>query len=304
MTAPRFRRGALLLAALIVLPCRGNPSEQPESDDWKAIDGVLGREGRDLQAGVRRYVWPRTDLEVSVHGTRIEPALALGSWAAFHATGQGSGIQVMGDLVLLGSEVNPVVASLQAGGLEVLAIHNHLIDEIPRLMYVHFGGRGDVMALAKALRVSLQRTKTPLEPPPGAAAEPSSAARKTFETIQAILGRKGTLAGRVLQIGVPRRGRIEENGMEVPVPMGMAIAMSFQADGSRAATTGDFVLVADEVDPVVRELQAHGLSVTALHSHMLREEPRLFFLHFWGLAAPERIAEGLKAALSRVATRP
>jgi hypothetical protein len=206
----------------------------------------------------------------------------------------------MGDLVLLGPEVNPVVSQLELGGIEVLAIHNHLLGETPRLLYVHFHGRAPAVSLARSLVAALAKTKTPFDPPK-IAAGPTPPEQEAFETIQRILRRKGSLSGRVLQLSVPRAGRIEDGGMELPPAMGMAIAINFQVTADGAASTGDFVLIADEVNPVIRELQSHGLEVTALHSHLLREQPRLFFLHFWGLGPPESIAAGLRAALGKVA---
>ncbi|MGE5278607.1 MAG: DUF1259 domain-containing protein [Acidobacteriota bacterium] len=297
--------GSILLLGSFAAVTAGTQFPAPEKG-WAPLDKIFEQAGKDLPGGVHRFGWPRTDLRVAVRGVAIEPALALGSWAAFQATGNGDEAVALGDLVLLASEVNPVVAELQSNGIEVLAIHNHLIDETPRLMYVHFHARGEASALAEGLKAALGKTHTPAQ----AAAAPKSQAKlpevdqSAFEKIQTVLGRRGALAGRVLQVGVPRAGHVEESGMEVPPSMGTATAMNFQLAGNRVAATGDFVLVADEVNPVVRELQAHGLLVTALHSHMLREEPRLFFLHFWGIGPPEKIAEGLKEALSKVATRP
>ncbi len=269
---------------------------------WEAVDKTLGRPGRVLPGDVHRYGWPRSDLRVTVGGVEVAPTLALGSWAGlFKATPEGH-LMTMGDLVLLADEVNPVVRALQAGGLDVLAVHNHLIGESPQVVYVHFGGHGEAQKVAQALRGALEATKTPLAAP-GAAPSPSAAETAAFEKVQGVLGRKGTLAGRVLQVSVPRAGKIEEDGMEVPASAGMATALNFQVVESRVATTGDFVLVAEEVNPVIRELESHGIQVTALHSHMLRESPRLFFMHFWGLDDPARIGEGLKSALSKVAVQ-
>jgi uncharacterized protein DUF1259 len=251
---------------------------------------------------VHRYGWPRSDLHVTVGGTEVAPGLALGSWAGlFKASAEGH-LMAMGDLVLLAEEVNPVVHALQAGGLDVLAVHNHLIGESPQVVYVHFGGHGEAQALAQALRSALEKTKTPLATP-GPAPSPSAAETAVFEKVQAALGRKGTLAGRVLQVGVPRTTKIEEDGMEMPASAGMATALNFQVVDNRVAATGDFVLVADEVNTVIRELQGHGIQVTALHSHMLRESPRLFFMHFWALDEPAKVGEGLKAALGRMAVQ-
>jgi hypothetical protein len=293
--------GLLLCLATAALAA---PNSSPESG-WAPLDRILGQAGRERAGGVHHYTWLRTDLHVTVRGVPVEPALALESSAAFQATGNGDETVAMGDLVLLGEEVNPVVAELQSNGIEILAIHGHLIDEMPRLQYVHFRARGEASTLAHALITTLGLTRTPLttavaRTPP----KPAETDAKVFETIESVLGRKGSLSGRVLQVAILHAGRVEESGMEVPPGMGMAISMNFEVVGSRAATAGEFLLVADEVNPVVRELQSHGLSVTALHSLMLRDEPRLFFLHFWAVGPPDRIAEGLKAALERVATRP
>jgi hypothetical protein len=267
---------------------------------WAAVDKALGQAGKNLPGDVQKYAWPRRDLEVTVGGVRVEPALALGSWAGFKTMAEGQAM-AMGDLVLLSSEVNPVIRALQAGGLDVLAVHNHLTGETPEIVYVHFGGHGQPEAMARALRSALEATKTPLSPPGGAPAGPSVADKAALDEVQEVLGRKGSMAGRVLQVAVPRAAKIEEAGVEVPPTLGMATALNFQVVDGRVATTGDFVLIGDEVNPVIRELEAHGLQVTALHSHMLSESPRLFFIHFWGCDEPARIAGGLKAALSRVA---
>jgi hypothetical protein len=170
------------------------------------------------------------------------------------------------------------------------------------VVYVHFGGHAEAQNVASALRAALDATKTPLAAP-GPAPSPSAAETAAFEKIQTVLGRKGTLAGHVLQVSAPRAAKIEEDGMEVPASAGMGTALNFQLVENRVATTGDFVMVAEEVNSVIRELQAHGIQVTALHSHMLRETPRLFFMHFWAVDDPTRIAEGLKAALSKVAVQ-
>jgi hypothetical protein len=274
----------------------------PPDTGWEAVDKVLGSTGKDLPGDVHRFGWPRADLHVTVGGVPVEPGLALGAWAAFKKTGTGDEAFTMGDLVLLESELEPVLAELESGKFEIFAIHNHLSGETPHVVYVHFHGHGDPAALAKTLKAALAKTKTPA--PGKAPAKPSPAQEKTFEKLQDALGHKGTMAGTVLQVGVARAELIQDGGMEVPPSMGMSTAMNFQTVGDRVATTGDFVLIADEVNPVLRELRAHGIQATALHSHMLRETPRLFFMHFWGVGTPEKIGEGLKAALSKVSTKP
>ena len=290
----------LCLAGAATLTVR---AQQAPDMTWKSVDAVFGSAGKDLPGGVHRFGWPRRDLHVFVGKVAIEPALALGSWGAFVNAGAGGKAMVMGDLALLEAEVSPVVSTLQAGGIDVTGIHNHLVGESPHVVYVHFSGHGEAAVLATSLKNALAQTATPVAAPIKPAT-PLSADERTFAAVEQALGRQGTVAGTVLQVGVPRAERIEENGMEVPAAMGMATALNFQRVGDRVATTGDFVLIAAEVNPVIRELRSHGIEVTALHSHMLSETPRLFFMHFWGVGSLETVAGGLKAALARVNTKP
>jgi hypothetical protein len=267
---------------------------------WGDVDKVFGTAGKDLPGDVHRYGWPRTDLSVRVGDVKVEPALALGSWAGFVNDG-GAEAMTMGDLVLLDSEVTPVVTALIGAGLKITAIHNHLLNETPHVAYVHFSGHGERVGLAKGLRAALEKTKTPLEP--AKPSSPSPEEEAVFKKLSDALRRTGSMAGRVLQVGVPREDKITEDGMDVPPSIGMSSSMNFQTVGARVATTGDFVLVASEVNPVIRELRAGGIEVTALHSHMLTESPRLFFMHFWGIDTPERIGGTLKSALAQIRTK-
>jgi hypothetical protein len=294
------RHATLALILSLPLPVATPAAGPLDAALWEGADKILGRPSKVLPGDVHRYGWPRTDLHVKIGTTELAPTLALGSWAGLFKVGAEARVMAMGDLVLLADEVNPVIRALQAGGLDVLAVHNHLIGESPQVVYVHFGGHGELEAVAKALRSALDATKTPLGAP-GPPSSPSAEEAAVLEQVQAALGRKGALAGRVLQVGVPRAGAIEEDGAPIPASAGMSTALNFQVVESKVAATGDFVMVAEEVNPVVRELEAHGIQVTALHSHMLRETPRLFFMHFWAQDDPTRVAQGLKAALSKMA---
>jgi Domain of Unknown Function (DUF1259) len=298
-----MRVTALVLAAFaFAAPALATPAVAADAD-WKRVDEVLGRPGADQPGGVHKFGLPRTDLRVTLDGVAIEPALALGSWLAFQPAGGGA--MVMGDLVLTQEEVNPVMSRLAEGGIEITALHNHLLRSQPATMYMHVEGHGDPVQLAQALRAALERSGTPL----GAPAKPSpdagaQGAGLDTAAIERSLGRKGTLNGKVFQVSVPRAGPVADGGMAVPPAMGSAEAINFQPAGEgRAATTGDFVLTAEEVNPVLRALREHGIEVTAIHNHMLDDQPRLFFMHFWGVDAPEKLAEGLKAALDKVAVK-
>jgi hypothetical protein len=268
--------------------------------DWKKVDEALGRTAA-VSGDVHRYGFPRTDLQVTLDGVTIRPALALGGWAAFKP--MHGGAMVMGDLVLLEAEINPVMAKLIENGLEVTAIHNHVLRSTPLPFYMHVGGHGDPVKLATALRTALAESKTPLTPP-AAAATPPAIDLDTAQLDQ-IIGVKGQANGGVYQFAVPRRDPVTENGMQLtpPGPTGVATAIGFQpTGGGKAAITGDFVLAGDEVNPVIKALRENGIEVTAVHSHMLTEQPRLIFMHFWANDDAVKLAKGLRAALDKTAS--
>jgi len=265
--------------------------------DWKAVERVLGRPG-NLQGETYRVGFPRNDLHVTVGAVTVRPALALGSWVAFKQTDDTTAM-LMGDLVLVESEVGPVIDALQRGGIEQTALHNHLINESPHVVYLHIGGRGRAVALATAVHESLEQTKTPPAPPPPVGVAPPLGL-DTAQIAQ-ILGVHGRANGGVYQVGVPRAGDVTLDGVVVPPPMGVATAINFQATAATTAVaTGDFVMIASEVNPVLRALRANGIAVTALHSHMLNESPRLLFMHFWGEGDALKVARGLRAALDQM----
>jgi hypothetical protein len=268
--------------------------------DWQKVDATLGRKPA-VSGDVHRYGFPRTDLAVTLEGVTIKPAFALGGWVAFKP--MHSEVMVMGDLVLLETEINPVMAKLVEGGLEITAVHNHLLRANPATFYMHVGGHGDPTKMATAIHDALAVSKTPLTAPTAAA--PAAAVDLDTAQLDQIIGVKGQANGGVYQFNVPRRDPVIENGMTLtPVgPLGVAIAINFQpTGGGKAAITGDFVLTADEVNPVIRALRSNGIEVTALHSHMLTEQPRLFFMHFWANDDALKLAQGLRAAIDAAAS--
>jgi Domain of Unknown Function (DUF1259) len=266
--------------------------------DWQKVDDALGRKAA-VSGDVHRYGFPRSDLSVTLDSVTIRPALALGGWVAFKPAHGGA--MVMGDLVLLESEINPVMLKLIEGGLEITAVHNHLLRASPATFYMHVGGHGDPARMASVIRDALSVSKTPLTAP--AAAAPPPIDLDTAQLDQ-LIGAKGQANGGVYQFNVPRRDPITADGMQMtPVaPLGGATAINFQpTGGGKAAITGDFVLASDEVNPVVKALRTNGIDVTAIHSHMLDEQPRLFFLHFWANDEAAKLARGLRAALDKSA---
>jgi hypothetical protein len=268
--------------------------------DWQKVDDALGRKPA-VSADVHRYGFPRTDLSVTLDGVTIKPALALGGWAAFKPAHGGA--MMMGDLVLLESEITPVMTAAIENGLEITAVHNHILRAQPSTYYMHVSGHGEPVKLANALHTALAASKTPLTAPAPAAAKPDIG----FDTaeLDRIVGVKGNLVGGVYQFGVARRDHITESGMSLDPagPLGLATGVNFQPTGNgKAAITGDFVLAPSEVNPVIRALRANGIEITALHSHMLDEQPRLFFMHFWANDDAVKLAKGIRAALDKTAS--
>lgn len=279
---------AALLAAAV---CTAAPAA---GIDWTKVDQALGKKGADLPGGVHKYGLPRSDLAVTVDGVAIKPALALGSWIAFQPAGTGA--MFMGDLVLLDTEISPVMLRLVEGGIEITAIHNHLLRTSVPVLYMHVGGHGDPVKLAETLHAALALSKTPFTGP----APVSTPAPLMLDTaaLDKTLGYQGAANGGVYQFSIPRAEAISEGGMTVPISMGTAIAINVQpTGGGKAAVTGDFVLLGSEVNPVLRALRQHGIEVTALHSHMIDDSPHLFFMHFWAHDDALRLAHSLRTAL-------
>jgi uncharacterized protein DUF1259 len=281
---------AVMLAATLATPALG------ATPDWSKVDQVLGRSGASMPGDVHRYGFPRSDLHVTVDDVTLLPAFALGGWLAFKPDGDGA--MVMGDLVLTEDEINPVMSKLVAGGVAVTAVHNHLLRAQPATFYMHVDGHGDSVRLAATLHDALAASRTPLGAPAAAApAKPDLDA----EQIEQVIGRKGNAIGGVLQFGIPRGDAIKAAGMDVPPAMGTATAVNFQpTGGGKAAITGDFVLETTEVEPVLAALRGAGIEVTALHNHMLDDQPRTFFVHFWANDDAVKLAHGIRGALDKV----
>jgi hypothetical protein len=262
--------------------------------DWSKVDQALGKKGSDQPGAVHKYGLPRSDLSVTVDGVAIKPALALGSWLAFQPTADGA--MFMGDLVLTDTEISPVMQRLIEGGVEITAVHNHLLRTSVPVFYMHVGGHGDPVKMAETLHAGLALSKTPF----GQSSPSQTPAPLELDTaaIERTLGYKGTANGGVYQFSIPRAEAVSEGGMAIPASMGTATALNFQpTGGGKAAITGDFVLLGSEVNPILKTLRQHGIEVTALHSHMIEDAPHLFFMHFWANEDAQRLAQGLRAAV-------
>jgi hypothetical protein len=269
-----------------------------QSIDWKRVDTALGKSAT-VTGEVHRYGFPRSDLHVTLDRVTIKPAFALGGWVAFMPSHDGA--MVMGDLVLLETEINPVMSKLMQGGLEITAVHNHLLRANPATFYMHVGGHGDAAKMAAAIRAALMLSRTPINAGSSGPAAPAPSVDLDTSALDGIIGVKGRASGGVYQFGVPRRNPIAESGMAIPAAMGTAIGINFQSTGDgKAAITGDFVVTAQELNPMIRTLRTNGIEVTAIHSHMLDEQPRMFFVHFWANDDAVKLARGLRAALDRI----
>ncbi|HEY2530332.1 MAG TPA: DUF1259 domain-containing protein [Xanthobacteraceae bacterium] len=264
--------------------------------DWSAVDMVLTRKGA-VSGDVHRYGLPRSDLNVSLDGVTLKPGFALGGWVAFEPMGDKS--MMMGDLVLTEPEINPVMSKLLSEGVQVTALHNHLLRAIPPTFYMHVAGSGDPAQLARLVRTALEDSKTPFDvKPPTEGTDVSADTYFDATKIDAAIGRKGKANGGVYQFSVPRADTIKMDGMTVPGAMGTAIAINFQpTGGGKAAITGDFVALSSELNPLITALRANGIEVTAIHNHMVGDDPRTFFVHFWANDDAVKLANGLGAAL-------
>src|SRR5436190_23927608 len=281
--------GLVVATASVLVACSAPQSQTSQSNnqqqsapaDWKPVEQAIGKAGSVQPDGVYKIGLPRTDLHVKVGDVEVKPTLALGSWVAFRK--MAAETMVMGDLVLTEDEVAPVMGKLQEGKLEISALHNHVLNESPRVMYMHISGHGDAVKLAQSIHDALVLSQTPLVAS-AAASPPMDQIDLDTKQADQIIGRSGKINGGVYQFAVARSEKISEGEIDhgaepIPVSMGLATALNFQpTGGGRAAVTGDFVLVADEVNPVISILRDNGILVTAIHSHMLDESPRLFFM--------------------------
>src|SRR5712691_2629849 len=297
-----FAVAIIFLAGLPIL-CLAQTKADPKpaaATEWKNVEEVFGFPGVVLPGDVIRFNMPRKDLHVTLGGTEIKPGLALGAWAAFHRFGEDDAM-VMGDLVLTDGEVAPTMKALQDGGVEVTALHNHLIGESPKIWYIHMGGHGDPVKLARTIKKAVALTKTPL--PHGGGAKENEDLGFDVAAVEKIMGHQGNVSGGVLHFNVPRAEKLTEEGMDTPPSMGAGTAINFQPTGNgRAAIAGDFAMTGKEVGPVMKVLQDNGVQAVALHSHALDDVPRLFYMHFWANDDALKLAKVLRSALDETNT--
>jgi len=267
--------------------------------DTTRIEQLTGAKGKlDRAAGVFKVSVPRTDLALTVGGVKLTPPSGLTSWAAFEP--MGADAMVMGDMVLTEDQVNPVMSVALDNGLDVTALHNHFLGESPRVMFMHIGGSGNVERLADAVGKVFARIKEPGTPLPHADIDPAQTQLDT-EKLGAILGHRGDLSGGVYKVTIGRTAKM--HGHAIGNTMGVNTWAAFSGTNDQAVVDGDFAMTESELQPVLKALRHADIQIVAIHQHMTGEEPRIMFLHYWGIARAEDLARGLRGALDKNQTK-
>uniref|UniRef100_A0AAU2VET4 DUF1259 domain-containing protein n=1 Tax=Streptomyces sp. NBC_00003 TaxID=2903608 RepID=A0AAU2VET4_9ACTN len=268
--------------------------------DWRAVAKALGRTGALREKVVYGISLPRRDLKVTSRGVDIGSSLALNGAADFARYCDGT--MLMGDLVLTEDELPKATEALQRAGFEQTALHKHLPDQTPPIWWTHYQAMGDPVTLARKLKAVLEVSGDPVAVPPPTSTKPIEL--DTAEIDEA-LGRKGIAEGRTYKFFLGRAETVTAHGHVLPAPIGVDTVIKFQALGEeRAAVTGDIVMTAHEVQKVIRVLHEGGFELVELHNHMLDDEPRLFYVHYWGIGDGAELARGLRPALDATNLAP
>ncbi len=266
----------------------------PATADFKEVEKILGFSGQmDEGAFVVRF--GRSDIKVSIEGEPMPTALGFGSWTAWKDMGKEA--MVMGDLVLLEKEVNPVISALEEANIQVTALHNHFFYEQPRIMFMHIGGVGDPTKMAHGIRQALDKTTTP-HPSPGSSGGAEPVLNLDTKKIEQIIGHPGKAAGGSFKITMGRPG-VKMHGVEITSSMGLNSWAGFVGTNEKAHVAGDVVMSGKEVNPVIQAFRKGGIEIVAVHNHMLDEQPRAFFLHYWGTGPAEKLAQVVRTAFDK-----
>jgi hypothetical protein len=294
--------GKTVFALALAISARAEAAPEPKSaaPDGARIEQLTGAKGKlDEKEGVFKVSVPRTDLAVTAAGVRMTPPLGLTSWAAFERAGKDT--LVMGDLVLLEDQVNPVMSAALDSGLEVTALHNHFFWDSPKVMFMHIGGRGQEETLARSVGAVFAKIKETSGGKGEVLKADIDPAKTTLDPakIEAVLGRKGELKDGVYKLTIGRTTKM--HGAIAGSTMGVNTWAAFAGSDELAVVDGDFAMLEGELQDVLKALRLNRIDVVALHQHMTHEEPRILFLHYWGTGKSEDLARGLKAALDKTA---
>jgi hypothetical protein len=280
----------------VIMADRGLWAVEGAKLDPAAIEQAVGVKGKmDEKEGVFRVTMPRADLAVSANGVMITPPLGLSCWAAF--VPMGDHVMVMGDQVLTEDQVNPVMSVALESGLEVTALHNHFFWDSPKVMFMHIGGMGDQEKLAAAVGKVFAKIKETAGGKGEVVRAEIDPAKTTLDPakIEAVLRKKGELAAGVYKVTIAKPTKMM--GQEIGSAMGVNTWAAFAGSDDNAVVDGDFAMYEDELQGVLKALRASGINVVAIHNHMTHENPRVVFLHYWGVGATADLAKGLRAAL-------
>lgn len=273
------------------------------ADEMGAIDQALGKKGTVVaDQAIYTVPLPRSDLKITIRNDPVPIPFGFGGWVSFKKTPDGR-TMFMSDTVLQQNEVNPVISAAQANGIEVTAIHNHFMNEEPRIFYMHLHGHGDTAALAHAYAEAIR--PSPLfpanQPPPTPPSGPAAAERFDLARLAQIAGHEGVANGPVYKITVGRPDlQVMAMGTQITTAMGLNSWAAFAGDRDKGHVAGDITMLEPEVNPVIAALRKHNLDVVAVHNHMLGEEPRVIFLHYYGTGPAETLAQGFRAALDEL----
>jgi hypothetical protein len=296
----------ILIGGVVVLSACGgqeqgqgeNSQQSAASVDWDAVGQTMGKELEDKGEGVQGVEFPRSDLTVTSEGVTLDPGMELAAEANFKDTGDGKALMI-GEATLTEDELQPVIDKLQEGGIEETALHKHLLDESPRLWWLHYRGSGDPVQIAQTLRSALEATGTPLSE---SSEEESKSLDLDTTQLDQIIGQKGETEGGAYQFRIPRAETVLDTqaGTTLPAEMEGGSLLMFQpTGGGTAAINGDFAMTENEINPVIQTLRENGIEALPLHSHLLYEEPTLYYMHFWANDDAAKLARGLRAALDK-----
>ncbi|MHC2992705.1 hypothetical protein OB13_14355 [Pontibacter sp. HJ8] len=272
-------------------------NKQERKLNTAAIEQMLGMKGQENE-GEYKITVPQHDLNVEVDGFKIIPPMGLGSWAAFSPAPKGA--ILMGDIVVKENEIGPVQQVIINNGLTLTGLHNHFVRDRPGVMFMHIAGNGSEEHLAKGVKAVLDKVTELRGGDPGKATAQQVQNSLDVQRLTAILGQSGEMNSGIYKVTIGRPDvKLQEHGQQVSTFMGFNTWASWQGSPERAAVAGDFAMLEDEVAPVIKALVENGIEVVAVHNHMVHEEPRIFFLHYWGVGPAEKLATGLKAALDQ-----
>ena len=265
--------------------------------DTLTIEKNMGVKGK-FNKGEYKITIPQNDLNVEVDGFKIIPPMGLGTWIAFTPSKEGA--MIMGDIVLVETDVKPVQQEVIKQGLTITAIHNHFIRNHPNIIYMHVGGSGKTDEISKKAKAILDKVAESRGHNPAAASVPDVTYSIDSKKLDAILGYTGEMSKGVYKYTIGRPDvNLKEHGVTVTTFLGFNTWAAFQGTPDHAAVCGDFTMLTDEVAPVIKALVENGIEVVAVHNHMVQEEPKVFFLHYWGVGSAEQLAKGLRAALDQ-----